>query len=201
MTAKRAKTLDNSELHRVLSYVGETSMHPLRDYVVVLLSFKAGLRVGEIAGLDWTDVTDAFGVIRTKTLTVPSDIAKKGSGRTVPMHPALYAALVAWHAQCSRGGRKIRGGDPIIPQTHAATQRVQPNTLTQYIRRLYTKLGLEGCSSHSGRRSFLTNASRLMNKHGCSMRDVQMLAGHRHLDTTEAYLEPSDNIDELVKAL
>ena len=54
---------------------------------------------------------------------------------------------------------------------------------------LYDEAGLQGCSSHSGRRTFITNAAKLVAKAGGSLRDVQELAGHRALTTTERYIE------------
>lgn len=44
-------------------------------------------------------------------------------------------------------------------------------------------------SSHSGRRTFITNCARNVSKAGGSIRDVMALAGHRHLATTQRYVE------------
>ena len=53
----------------------------------------------------------------------------------------------------------------------------------------YTELGFVGCSSHSGRRTFITNAARKISTVGGSLRDVQFLAGHSSLQTTQRYIE------------
>jgi len=66
---------------------------------------------------------------------------------------------------------------------------MRPSSVVNWFAQLYRELGLEGCSSHSGRRTFITRAARLVFKVGGSLRDVQQLAGHRSIDQTQAYIE------------
>jgi integrase len=200
--AGKAKTLTAEQFSKVLDYVVRTSTDPFRDAVVLLLSFRAGLRVAEIAGLTWIDVTDAFGAVRTSNLEVPRGIAKKGSGRIIPMQPELHEGLCILKE--AMGPKRTRPRDPIVQSSaRYATPNVpmQPNSLQRYISRLYTSMGLTGCSSHSGRRTFTTETARIANKHGCSLKDVQRLVGHKFIDTTEGYIEPSDTVADLVGAL
>src|SRR6202011_3780401 len=101
MAGRQAKILSDYQAHRLLIYVGATR-HPVRNRVMVLLSVKAGLRAGEIARLTWDMVLDPSGEIAT-VIELHDNAAKKSSGRLVPMHPDLRAALVAW--KCRTDGR------------------------------------------------------------------------------------------------
>src|SRR5258705_5917719 len=92
MPGRRAKILSMADVGDVLVYASCTR-HPLRNAVIVLLSTKAGLRAGEIANLSWAMVADPTGDIAT-TLELQDRVAKNGSGRVIPIHADLRAALV-----------------------------------------------------------------------------------------------------------
>jgi integrase/recombinase XerD len=113
-------------------------------------------------------------------LNIEDRIAKKGGGRRIPMHPELRQALIRLYAT-SVGSRYVivsrRGG------------RLRANSLVNWFVSLYATVGLEGCSSHSGRRTFITNAARNAHRASCSLRDVQLLAGHRSIETTQRYID------------
>ena len=64
------------------------------------------------------------------------------------------------------------------------------NTLTQYFHKLYKDAGIDGASSHSGRRTFITN---LANK-GINVRLLAQLAGHKHISTTQRYIDCNDGM-------
>jgi integrase len=178
MRGKQAKMLSQESLDDLLLFA-ETSRQPVRNRVVVLLSAKAGLRAGEIAHLTWAMVTDPSGAIGT-ALELPDAAAKKGSGRIIPLHEDLRTALAAWRVATNLDGPVIvseRGG-PMTPQS-----------IVVLFANGYRVIGLNGCSSHSGRRTFITRAARLVHHAGGPLRDVQLLAGHRSLQTTERYID------------
>ena len=148
-----------------------------------LLSMKAGLRAKEMASLTWAMVTDAQGQV-AEVLHVPNRASKgKTGGRTIPLHPDLQAALV----RC----RPARGhGHPERPILFSERGGgLSPATVRLWFHRLYTSLKMDGCSSHSGRRTFITRAARRVSQVGGSLRDVQELAGHTSLAMTQRYIE------------
>src|SRR3984893_7416611 len=94
MPGKRAKILAAADVGDLLVFASCTRQ-PLRNTVMVLLSAKAGLRAGEIANLTWDMVLDATGRV-SGLIELADAAAKKCSGRSIPIHPDLAAALAAW---------------------------------------------------------------------------------------------------------
>ncbi len=155
--------------------------HADRNRIIILLNFKAGLRACEIAGLDWTMVLTPNGTVGDR-LSIGDGIAKNGRGRQLPLHADLKIALARLH---SKMGRPLDG--PVVKSQRGS--QMSPRSVVNWFKALYDDLGLRGCSSHSGRRTFITQSARLVSKAGGSLRDVQELAGHRSLSTTELYIE------------
>jgi integrase/recombinase XerD len=178
---KQAKILSEAQVNRVLRHL-EGTRYPARDKTMFLLSVKAGLRAKEIARLTWAMVTDADGAIGD--VIALEDKASKGrnGGRTIPLNGQLRAALADYAALAPR-----RPGAAVI--TSERGQRMSAGTVTMWFYRLYRDLRLAGASSHSGRRTFITRAARKVSEVGGSLRDVQQLAGHASLQTTQRYVE------------
>ncbi len=179
MTKQPAKVLAPAELRRVLKHVQHTR-HPTRNRAMVLLSFKAGLRACEIAGLTWPMVLTSGGRIGI-VLTVSGGIAKHGRTRRLPMNEQLGDALRHLHIEC---GRPQDG--PVIQSERRG--HMTARSVVNWFAAVYEEVGLQGCSSHSGRRTFITRSARVLAKTGGSLRDIQELAGHRALSTTERYI-------------
>lgn len=182
MAGKQAKTISDADLRRLLRLVAR-NRYPRRDRVMVLLSAKAGLRACEIAGLTWAMVIDARQRVG-KALEVRDEISKKGRGRIVPLNPELRAALTVL-------GRFVKPcpTDPVIRSERG--RHMVPAAIVNWFAALYVRADLAGCSSHSGRRTFITKAARLVFRVGGSLRDVQQLAGHASIEMTQRYIEGS----------
>ena len=152
MLNKQAKTLTPKQTQRLLDHVSHTR-YPDRNRVIVLLSFKAGLRAVEIAGLRWSMVTDASGELGDH-IALPNRVAKgKSGGRTIPMNAGLHAALLALREAVPD---KVRADWPIAYSERGGYSAA---SIVNLFDRWYRELGFQGASSHSGRRTFITAAA------------------------------------------
>jgi integrase len=112
------------------------------------------------------------------------DQARQGSsGRVIPLNKELRAALV--QIQTGQVGGKA---SPFVITTERARQ-TSAAAIVNLFAVWFRAEGFNGCSSHSERRGFITNAARKIGTVGGSLRDVQLLARHSSLSTTQRYIE------------
>jgi integrase len=192
MAGKQAKILTTEQVARLLDFATFQTRWPVRNRVMVLLSVKAGLRAGEISNLTWDMVLDGSSAVGS-TIDLPDHAAKKRSGRRIPIHSDLRDALIGWHDLAGSAG-------PVIKSERGGA--LTPVSVVNWFAVVYRAVGLIGCSSHSGRRTFITRAARLVHRAGGSLRDVQVLAGHRSIQTTQQYIDgDSDAQRRLVRLI
>jgi integrase len=182
---KQAKVLSKQQIDGVLGYIGNR-INGLRDQTIFLLSIRAGLRAKEIACLKWSMLVTPDGEIGD--MINLTDIASKGnSGRIIPINKQLKGYLVRLlESERMKVGFDLATGNVITTQRSKSTS---PQAIVNMFFLWYRELGLMGCSSHSGRRTFITNAARKIGTVGGSIRDVQALAGHSSLQTTQRYID------------
>jgi integrase/recombinase XerD len=188
---KQAKTLSADQIGLVERLVQSTRW-PVRNRVILLLSARAGLRAHEIAHLSWSMVLDASKLI-SDSLRLEDRASKGMSGRVVPMSSELRNAIEAWRSEQAPGAT-------FVISTERSSRTVAQVIVNMFFR-WYSDLGFVGCSSHSGRRTFITNAARKISTVGGSIRDVQMLAGHSDLRTTQRYIEANADAQRRVVEL
>lgn len=179
---KQAKVLSKNQQVAVLSYL-ETTRQSKRNKVAFLLSFRAGLRAKEIAELKWSMVTDAESTL-SDCIKLTNAVSKGRSGGVVYMSNDLKNALET--LKSALGGSFASEANVIQSERGKA---VSAQVIVNLFWLWFKRLGFDGASSHSGRRSFITNAARNISKVGGSIKDVQMLARHSSLQMTQRYIE------------
>lgn len=177
----QAKTLTASEIELLLNYINKRK-YAARNRSMMLLTHWAGLRIGEVACLRWCDVTTTDGQIKDEIRLLP-DMTKGRRARTVFVCAKLKSELQAYADKAKCVDRSY----PFFASQKSVKAGFSANSLSQTFALLYQGAGLEGASSHSGRRTFLTN---LANK-GTAIHILKTLAGHRSIQTTAAYLYSS----------
>jgi len=181
---KQAKTLTNKQIDSVLDYLSR-SRSPKRNQAIFLLSVKAGLRAKEIASLRWEMLLNADGIL-SDYLALPNNASKGRSGRQIPLNRQLKETLLDLFQ--SESGRKDFDAKDFLVRTQRSKQTSSQAVINMFAS-WYRDLGMIGCSSHSGRRTFISNTARKISTVGGSLRDIQALAGHSNLQTTQRYIE------------
>jgi integrase len=128
-----------------------------REQLVFFLFAFAGLRLGEVAGLEWRQVEFERWQIRLA--------GKGGKLRLVPLHPALNEVLREHQAAKGHNERLLGSVNG---------QRLSPNTLGRSVRELVDRAGVEvDQPSHAFRRTVAT----VMYEHGVRARVIERIMG------------------------
>lgn len=182
--SKQAKTLTPQELRRVLDYVA-TRKHAARNRAMLQIQYLAGLRVGEVANLRYENVVNAAGEIRAE-IRLTAEQTKGRHARVVFVSDALAKELRRYIAAVPITNPSAK----FFYSQKLTSDGFTPNTLTQHFHYLYKRAGIAGGSSHSGRRTFITNLAAK----GVGVRVLMSLAGHLNISTTQRYIDVNDNM-------
>jgi integrase/recombinase XerD len=180
--SKQAKTLTNVDIRRILDFIA-LKKHTARNRAMFLVTLYAGLRVGEVASLRYMDVLDVDNDVRDE-IRLDASVTKGNEARTVFVNLKLRKELQYYIS--------------VTPYQNLAdrlfyTQKNEgftANTLTQFFHYLYRSAHVDGATSHSGRRTFITT---LANK-GVSVRLLASLVGHKNISTTQFYIDVNDDM-------
>ena len=182
---KQAKTLNRTQIKMISEFLLK-NRYGLRDQTIFYYSVKCGLRSKEISNLKWSMVMNSDGSVGGY-LNLPNSSSKGRSGRVVPLNKDLKKNLEMMLDE----HRTLSDFDPktsFIVRTERS-KSTSPQSIVNMFQRWYGNLGLVGCSSHSGRRTFITETSKKISMVGGSLRDIQMMVGHSSLQTTQRYIE------------
>ena len=179
----QAKTLTEQDFQGVIDSVMETSRHPIRDAALMQISYRAALRVKEIASLTLDDVLAPDGkLLNIITLRKTTTKGKKG-GKAFLESPALRSALAEYVKERLCIDTKCRN----LFVSQKGTAFSSPS-LSRLYTNLYKKAGAYGCTSHTGRRSAASN----LIKNGANIYQIKSVLRHENIQTTAVYLEEDD---------
>ena len=180
---KQAKVLSKAEISRVVAVI-DAGNHSARNKIAFCLTHLAGMRVKEVAALRVGDIYDQNGDVLDQ-VTLASSQTKGTKSRSVMISRKLRKLLAQYYLHLPKQIPDF----PLI-YSQKSQNPFSPNSLCQVFSRIYAAAGIRGASSHSGRRTFITNlASR-----GVSAKVLMKLAGHKHLSTTQRYIEVNDKM-------
>ena len=185
----KARVLTDADLKRLFKVI-RADTHPERNAALLYMSVGLGLRVKEIAALSLGDVLDRREHLRDE-ISLLKTMTKGGKQRHVYLtNPKVRRALQDYLAVRLNPKRYMCAPGSALFLSNKR-MRFTPNSLQQVFRRLYLAAGIEGASSHSGRRTF---ATRLIEK-GVDIKAVSVLMGHSSVAMTARYVE--DNPERL----
>lgn len=185
----RPEIFEPQELDRLLASAKELS--PNGAYPALLLGSHAGLRSGELSGLEWSDVDLRAGRLTVKRQVQRGRVVlpKGGKTREVPLSARLSAALKGLGRA---SGRVLRVGEG------AKTGVVSHEVLRVWLRTAEGQAGLpkRGCL-HRLRHTFCSSLAAK----GVPPTTIQALAGHADLRTTLRYIHLHQGAKEAAIAL
>lgn len=196
---KQARVLSEKELMRTMSVAGGMRQGP-RNKLLVLASHTLGCRVAELAGMSMGCVVATDGSVRDRVYINPEH-AKGGKGRTVYMNVKIIKAIENYRRYLStlsepRSKRMLASDAPLF--SSQKRQHFSANSLCQLFSEIYSLAGIDGASSHSGRRYFVT---KLANS-GVDLNHIRLLVGHESISVTQGYILSSPTmLQEAVKVL
>lgn len=178
----KAKVLSEHEFKRVVCHQ-ITAKHGLRNIALLHTSIYLGLRAKEMASLRICDVVDSSGNLKEE-FTLTREMTKGNQGRAVYLaHPKARKAIQEYidHRKNNEGTYFHEG--PLFRSQISG--KFSPNTMQMLFSQMYKEVGIDGASSHSGRRSF---ATKLLEQ-GVNIKSIQTLMGHSSIITTSIYVD------------
>ena len=183
----QARTLSGKELNLLLLYIS-TKKHAPRNRAMVLMTFWGGMRIGEVASTKIGDVLALDGTVKQELRLTAAQTKGKHS-RTVVLADKLRKELLSYLQQRFETKQlgEISNTDAMQKPLFATQKRegFTANTACYHFFMLFKEAGLDGASSHSGRRSFLT----LLSSKSVPLKVLMELAGHRQAQTTMKYVD------------
>jgi integrase/recombinase XerD len=170
----RAKVLTQQEIQLIFSQ-GLTND---RDRMLFGVCLFSACRIRECVTLRTEDVYTPKGQVRSQFIIRKSNTKGKLATRTIPVIEDLRRLLADYY--------RLAGDDYLFPGR--SNGHISHDSAARILRTACQQVGIAGVSTHSFRRTALTQMSNA----GIPLRVIQELSGHRNLEQLQRYLEVSD---------
>lgn len=181
------RILDEEQVAQLLAVIPLRSPFGSRDHAMIRLALFTGLRVSELVGLDVDLVADGDGHPRLY-LDLPAGLAKCRRSRQINLSDEARQAIADLLAFLVARGFSVAPDQPLLQNRHH--QRLPVRTVQGLVQRYREMADLAiRATPHALRHSFASESARR-----APIRAVQLLLGHRSLETTQIYLhtQPED---------
>jgi integrase/recombinase XerD len=168
----QAAILTSKEIERVLNL-----LKPGRDRCLFGLGIYTGMRIGEIIRLKQDQVFTADGGVKYQ-LTVKRLKKRDAVYSDIPVHTKLRQLLKEYKAN-------VRQSEWLFPSSESVDGHLSRIRAHLILTEAFDALKLEGASTHSMRRTCLTQMSRA----GVPLRTIQEISGHSNLGQLQSYLQ------------
>jgi integrase/recombinase XerD len=150
-----------------------------RDRALFGICLFTACRVNEAVTLKTVDVYDSAGTVRPKLIIRKGNTKGKLATRTIPVIEDLRLILTNYQPPPQQ--------EYLFPGRFSGY--IDPESASRILRKAYKRVGIEGASTHSFRRTALTQ----MSDAGIPLRIIQEVSGHRNLSQLQNYLEVRDS--------
>jgi integrase/recombinase XerD len=171
----KAKVLDQQEIQLLFN----DGLLTLRDRTLFAVCLYTAARISEACTLRRVDVFDKKRNVRPSLIFRKNCTKGKLATRCIPVGEDLRSLLAEYNPPVSQQflfpGRWGKG-------------HINPMSASRILREALDRIGIEGASTHSLRRTALTTLSN----NGIPLRIIQEVSGHRSLEVLEQYLAVKD---------
>jgi integrase/recombinase XerD len=171
----KAKILSQVEIQLLFSQGFQTP----RDRALFGVCLFTACRINEAVTLKTVDVYDTSGRVRPKLIIRKGNTKGKLATRTIPVIEDLRLILTSYQPPPRQ--------EYLFPGRFSG--HIDPESASRILRKAYRRVGIEGASTHSFRRTALTQ----MSDTGIPLRIIQEVSGHRNLSQLQNYLEVRDS--------
>jgi integrase/recombinase XerD len=177
----KSRVLTSSEFKRVVK-MQQTNKYAIRNICCLYISYFLGLRAKEIASLCISSFVDTSGNLKKEVL-LKRKMTKNAVQRRCYLTNDKLKKVVTEYLEFRKKNNTYNLDAPLI----LSQKRFgfTPDTMQKLFGRMYRAVGLDGASSHSGRRTFATK----LIENGVAITNVQKLLGHKNVQTTTLYIQ------------